>query len=191
MRIVQPATPEQLETFRDLLREWFDRLVHQHGIDMRYQSIEAELAGLPGYYGPPRGGIWLAYDDSGSDDAGRGDPGGGEAGGSSDANRGEAGRGEAVGCVALRPMADDGVCELKRLYVRPDHRGVGIGRALTVRAIDEARAMGYRLMRLDTGTFLDASQRLYASLGFVGRDAYYDVPPDVLRVTVFLELRLT
>jgi len=166
MRIIEPSTPQQLEAFRGLLREWFDRLVHDHGIDMGYQSIEAEMAGLPGCYGPPQGGIWLAYDNAGE-------------------------TGEAVGCVALRPMADRGVCELKRLYVRPEHRGAGVGRALTVRAIDEARAMGYRLMRLDTGTFLDASQRLYVSLGFVERDAYYDVPPDVLRVTVFMELRLT
>ncbi len=170
MRIVQPATPEQLEAFRGLLREWFDFLVNDAGIDMGYQSIEAELASLPGYYGPPNGRSWLAYDDGGETASG-------------DA-------GEAVGCVALRPIQDDGVCELKRLYVRPAYRGVGIGRALTVQAIDEARAMGYCLMRLDTGTFLDASRRLYASLGFVETGSYYDVPPDVLRVTVFLELRL-
>ena len=152
-----------------MLREWFDYLVNDAGVDMGYQSIGAELAGLPGYYGPPSGRAWLAYDDAG------------EAGDT----------GEAVGCVALRPMADEGVCELKRLYVRPAHRGEGIGRALTVQAIGEARALGYRIMRLDTGTFLDASHRLYASLGFVERGPYYDVPPDVLRVTVFLELRLT
>ena len=60
-----------------------------------------------------------------------------------------------------------------------------------MQAIDEARAMGYRFMCLDTGTFLEASRRLYASLGFVERGPYYDVPPDVLWVTVFLELRLT
>lgn len=163
MRIVQPSTPEHVEAFRGLLREWFDYLVNDRGIDMGYQSIEAELAELPGSYGPPKGRIWLALDDAG----------------------------EAVGCVALRPMPDDGACELKRLYVRPAHRGTGLGRALTVQAIDEARAMGYRLMRLDTGTFLDASRRLYASLGFVATGPYYRVPPDVLRVTVFLELRLT
>jgi len=172
MRILEPSTPEQIEAFRGLLREWFAHLVNDAGIDMGYQSIEAELAGLPGYYGPPKGRCWLAY--HGADDAD--DDGGGG--------------GEAIGCVALRPMTDEGVCELKRLYVRPAHRGEGIGRALTAQAIDEARAIGYRLMRLDTGTFLDASRRLYASLGFVERDAYYDVPPDVLRVTVFMELRL-
>jgi len=186
MHIIRPSTPEQIEAFRGLLREWFDHLVHDHGIDMGYQSIEAEMAGLPGYYGPPRGGIWLAYDDAGATvdaDQARGAESGRDA---EDMRR----AGGAVGCVALRPMTDAGVCELKRLYVRPAHRGVGVGRALTVQAIDEARAMGYRLMRLDTGTFLDASQRLYASLGFVERGPYYKVPPDVLRVTVFMELRV-
>jgi len=187
MRIVQASTPEQLEDFRGLLREWFDRLVNEHGIDMGYQSIEAELAGLPGSYGPPRGRCWLAYLGAG----GAGASGAGRDAGDADDSDRDAGGAEAVGCVALRPMADEGVCELKRLYVRPAHRGEGIGRALTAQAIDEARALGYRLMRLDTGTFLDASQRLYASLGFVERDAYYDVPPDVLRVTVFMELPLT
>ncbi|MGD0997739.1 MAG: GNAT family N-acetyltransferase [Thermoleophilia bacterium] len=162
MQIIQPSTPEHLEAFRDLLREWFDYLVNDRGIDMGYQSIEAELAGLPGAFGPPKGRMWLAHDDAG----------------------------EAAGCVALRSMKDEGVCELKRLYVRPAHRGAGIGRALTVQAIDEGRTMGYHLMRLDTGSFLDASRRLYASLGFVETGPYYDVPPDVLRVTVFMELRL-
>ena len=125
MRIIQPSTAEQLEEFRSLLREWFDYLVNDRGVDMGYQSIEAE-----------------------------------------------------------------GVCELKRLYVRPARRGLGAGRALAAQAIDEARAMGYRLMRLDTGTFLEASRRLYASLGFVETGPYYEVPPDVLRVTVFMELPL-
>ncbi len=69
-------------------------------------------------------------------------------------------------------MSDEDVCELKRLYVRPAHRGEGIGRALTRQAIGEARALGYRLMRLNTGTFLDASRRLYASLGFAERSPY-------------------
>lgn len=162
MRIIQPSTPEELEAFRGLLREWFDFLVNDHGLDMGYQSIEAEVAGLPGAFGPPGGRMWLAGDDAG----------------------------EAVGCVALRPMRDEGVCELKRLYVRPSRRGEGIGRALTTQAIDEARAMGYRLMRLDTGTFLDASRQLYTSLGFIETGPYYDVPLDVLRVTVFMELPL-
>ena len=160
--VIEPVGREQLDEFRALLREWFDYLVHERGIDMGYQSIDAELAGLPGAFGPPQGGAWLALDAHGA----------------------------AVGCIALRATPEQDVCELKRLYVKPERRGSGIGRQLTVRAIDEARARGYRLMRLDTGTFLDASRALYASLGFVERQAYYDVPPDVLRVTVFMELPL-
>jgi putative acetyltransferase len=183
MRIVQPSTPQQLEAFRGLLREWFAYLVDERGIDMGYQSIDAELAGLPGAYGPPKGRMWLAYGDEG---------GAGGAPGAGAADAGEtAGGDKAIGIVALRPLGSDGACELKRLYVRPAFRGRGAGRALTERAIAEAYAMGYRLMRLDTGTFLEASRHLYASLGFVEIAPYYDVPPDVLRVTVYLELPLT
>jgi putative acetyltransferase len=160
--VIEPVGAEQLEEFRALLREWFAYLVHERGIDMGYQSIDAELDGLPGAFGPPRGGAWLAHDAAGA----------------------------VLGCIALRPTPEEGVCELKRLYVKPTSRGSGIGRQLTVRAIAEAKAMGYQIMRLDTGTFLDASRALYASLGFVERSAYYDVPPDVLRVTVFMELAL-
>jgi GNAT superfamily N-acetyltransferase len=163
MRIIEPSTPEHFAAFRSLLREWFDYLVNERGIDMGYQSIDAELAGLPGAYGPPKGRMWLAHNDDG----------------------------EAVGIVALRPLGDEGVCELKRLYVRPAVRGRGAGRALTEQAIAEARTVGYRLMRLDTGTFLEASRHLYASLGFVEIAPYYDVPPDVLGVTVYRELPLT
>jgi putative acetyltransferase len=194
VQIVEPFTPEHFEAFRSLLREWFDYLVNDRGIDMGYQSIDAELAGLPGAYGPPRGRMWLAYDDSSEagdapeagDTLDGGDP--TSEGGTPDAG---APTGEAVGIVALRPLGDEGDCELKRLYVRPAVRGRGAGRALTTLAIAEARAMGYRLMRLDTGTFLKASRHLYASLGFVEIAPYYDVPPDVLRVTVYLELPLT
>lgn len=184
MRIIQPSTAEQLEAFRGLLREWFDYLVNERGIDMGYQSIDAELAELPGAYGPPTGRMWIAYDDEGETGSALpagGAPGTGGAAGDAD---------KAVGIVALRPLGDDGACELKRLYVRPACRGRGAGRALTEQAIAEAQAMGYRLMRLDTGTFLEASRHLYASLGFVEIAPYYDVPPDVLRVTVYLELPL-
>ncbi len=191
-QIIEPSTLEHLAAFRNLLREWFAYLVNERGIDMGYQSIDAELAGLPGAYGPPKGRLWLAYDDSR------------EAAGAPEAASAPRAAGapgavgalddvapEPVGIVALRPLPDDGVCELKRLYVKPATRGRGVGRALTEQAIAEARAMGYRLMRLDTGTFLEASRHLYASLGFVEIAPYYDVPPDVLRVTVYLELPLT
>ena len=126
-------------------------------IDLGYQGFADELAGLPGCYAPPRGRLLTAW-------------------------AGE----EAAGCVALRPLAED-VCEMKRLYVRPKFRGSGIGKQLTEAIIAEARQTGYAIMRLDTVPKLEAATRLYESLGFVPRDAYYETP---VVGTVFMELAL-
>jgi GNAT superfamily N-acetyltransferase len=85
--------------------------------------------------------------------------------------------------VALRPLAED-VCELKRLYVRPAFRSSGVGKLLTEAIIEEARQIGYFTMRLDTLPKLEAATRLYESLGFARRDAYYETP---VRETIFME----
>jgi GNAT superfamily N-acetyltransferase len=161
MDIIHVETAEHLLEVRKLMVEWFTCLEKDHGIDMAYQSVDAELSSLPGSYAPPKGRLWLALDDDGA----------------------------SVGCVGIRPM-EDGACELKRMYVQPASRGMGIGRELAVRAIDEARSMGYPLMRLDTGDFLKASRGLYASMGFRETGPYYPVPPDVLKITIFMELTL-
>jgi GNAT superfamily N-acetyltransferase len=127
------------------------------GLDLSFQGFAAELASLPGPYVPPRGRLLLAL-------AG----------------------GEAAGCVALRPL-DSGVCEMKRLYVRPPFRGQGLGKLLAERIVEEARAIGYLKMKLDTLPFMQPAIRLYESLGFSSCTAYYATPlPD----TVFMELRL-
>jgi GNAT superfamily N-acetyltransferase len=106
------------------------------GVDLSFQGFESELAGLPGEYAPPRGCFLLARCD-----------------------------GAVAGCVGLRPVSPD-ECEMKRLYVRPAFRAAGVGRVLVERLIDEARAMGYRRMCLDTLPTMAKAQRLYESFGF-------------------------
>jgi GNAT superfamily N-acetyltransferase len=116
------------------------------GVSLCFQGFDAELAGLPGDYAPPRGRLILARDGA-----------------------------RAAGCVALRPQGErDG--ELKRLYVRPEFRGTGLGRTLALRAIDAARALGYRRLVLDTLPMMVEAQRLYALLGFAEIGPYTHNP---------------
>lgn len=138
-------------------RELFREYAEALEIDFSYQGFEAEPSVLPGAYSPPRGCLLLAAVDQ-----------------------------EAMGCVALRPLSD-GACEMKRLYVRPSARQRGTGRELTKEVIAYARAAGYSRMLLDTLPSMHGAIRLYESLGFQRRDAYYDTP---LTDTVFMELQL-
>lgn len=127
-------------------------------IDLGYQSFEAELASLPGKYAPPAGEILLARNDN-----------------------------QTLGCVALRPIEPEGCCEMKRLYVAPDGRGLGLGRALVRAIIDVATFQGYQEMRLDTLSSMHAALALYRSEGFAEIPAYYETP---ILDTVFMARRL-
>lgn len=128
-------------------------------IDLSYQSFDAELASLPGKYAPPAGALLIARDASGA----------------------------ALGCVAMRPLDEPGICEMKRLYVAPAGRGQGLGKQLALAIIEAARAADHREMRLDTLSTMDEAQALYRALGFTEIAAYYDTP---IAGTVFMSLKL-
>lgn len=148
-----------VETKRDI--EDAARLVAEYaeslGFDLSFQDFDAEIADLSGHYAPPENCLLLARVE-----------------------------GQAVGCIAMKRF-DDGACEMKRLYVRAEHRGRGIGRALCEAVIAAARQAGYKHMRLDTVLPRDAAMGLYYSLGFENIEPYRYNP---MKNAAYLELRL-
>ena len=141
----------------EIVRRLFREYQASLGVDLCFQNFESELAELPGKYAPPEGRLYLAFE------------------------------GEKVaGCAGVRKI-EEGVCELKRLYVPPSHRGRGIGRLLAIQAITDAREIGYDRMRLDTLPSMQPAQKLYRELGFEPLAPYTDNP---VEGALFMELKL-
>ncbi len=140
-------------------RTLFEEYAESLGFSLCFQNFDQELKNLPGYYAPPDGRLLLALEND-----------------------------QLGGCIALRKL-DDGVCEMKRLFVRPAHRATGLGRFLVEAIIDEARNLGYTHMRLDTiPGKMDKAIALYQSIGFVEIEPYCQNPVEGAK---FMELKLT
>ena len=139
-------------------RTLFEEYASGIGISLCFQNFDQELKNLPGDYAPPDGRLLLATEDD-----------------------------QLAGCIALRKLAP-GICEMKRLFVRPAHRGTGLGRVLVEKIIDEARKLGYTRMRLDTlPGRMDKAIALYQSIGFVENGPYCANPVEGAK---FMELDL-
>jgi ribosomal protein S18 acetylase RimI-like enzyme len=131
---------------RTTVEALFREYVSSLAEDISFQNVDEELGTLPGKYARPGGVVLIARDGA-----------------------------EPAGAVAYR-MVEPGVCEMKRLYVRPAFRGTGLGRELANELIEDARAQGYRTMLLDTLASMASARALYRDLGFVPVAPYYDNP---------------
>jgi putative acetyltransferase len=148
-----------VKTDKDIktVKQLFVKYADGLGFDLCFQNFEEELANLPGDYAPQGGCLLLARYN-----------------------------GKAAGCIALRKL-NDSVCEMKRLYVKPEFRGLKIGRKLVEAVIAEARRIGYTHIRGDTLPSMEAARALYASLGFKEIKPYRHNP---IEGAIYIELKL-
>jgi ribosomal protein S18 acetylase RimI-like enzyme len=158
--VVNALTFTQVESPTQIAqaRELFLEYAQSLGFSLCFQNFDRELEGLPGHYAPPDGCLLLAEYGS-----------------------------QLVGCVAMRAL-EPGICEMKRLYLRPQFRGKGLGRTLADRIISEARQVGYRRMRLDTvEPVMKDAVGMYRKLGFQEISPYRSNP---IAGAMYMELEL-
>ena len=157
--IVKADSEQHLEHARTLFREYTSSFAGETSFQhyLVLQNFEEELLYLPNGYVPPEGVLLLALEAE-----------------------------KPAGCVAVRRLSSS-VCEMKRLYVKPEFRRLGVGKKLVNAAIEKASGLGYERMRLDTLPSMKQAQALYASLGFKRIAAYCDNP---VEGAVFMELWL-
>jgi ribosomal protein S18 acetylase RimI-like enzyme len=161
-----PSTPyyiTKVRTTEDLeaIASLFIGYTEWLNIDLAYQDFGSELANLPGKYSPPKGELLLARTREGN---------------------------VAIGCAALRPLFPPECCEIKRLYVAPAGRGLGVGKVLAKEILAIAKSASYTEVKLDTLPHMAAAIGLYTQLGFVKCEKYYDTP---IEGTVFLSKQLS
>jgi putative acetyltransferase len=159
-RIIDVRTPEHLAAAKALFIEYGRVINDVAGCSLQFQGFGKELETLPGLYAPPRGRIYLAVVE-----------------------------GVPLGCAALRPLDRLGpdFGEVKRMYVQPSARGMGLGHALIARLVADARQIGYRTLKLDTSTSMHAAQHVYTRAGFTPCERYNDDP---MEDTAWYECRL-
>jgi GNAT superfamily N-acetyltransferase len=166
--IVQAASEEHIRQVQALFIEYFEFL--RTDVDTSVDDLndvpvlagyEDEIATLPGRYAPPDGCLLLALHDS-----------------------------QNAGCVGFYKF-DEGVCEVKRLWTRPQFRGQKIGRALMETLIETARQSGYKAIILSTVDILKEARSMYSSFGFEPIAPYLEMPPEMLAHEIFLRLDLS
>ena len=149
--------PAQTEEDFNTAKELLVEYVDSLGFDLNFQDFEKEMADLSSHFTPPEACLLLAKYES-----------------------------RVAGCVALKRF-ENNICEMKRLYVKPQFQGMGIGRALAEAVIKQARINGYNCMRLDMVLPREAARSLYLSLGFEDIEPYRYNP---MEKAVFMELKL-
>ncbi|KAF2122215.1 putative acetyltransferase [Lophiotrema nucula] len=169
VEILEAEFPKHRSTVEALYTAYANSLE----IDLTFQKFEEELASLPGKYHPDNGGaLFIAR----------------VIGPFVTADDGVIQPGKIIGCVAIRAFAPPNICELKRLYVMPEARGVGAGEELLKKAIDTAKELEYKEMLLDTLPSMVKARKKYIAAGFEEVEPYYESP---IKGTSFMKLDLT